>query len=101
MIAIAVSQAPVGIDLEPLGSISASDIDGLCPAWPDLDPTSKWTAFEAFGKLFSVGTALPMQKIETHSIAKDGLTVSIAGRTVRIALFPCKEHQIAVAEFET
>lgn len=101
MVAIAVSDHPLGVDLEPLGSVTASDIEGLCPAWPGIAPTSRWTAFEALGKLLSVGISIPADEVETRSVAAEDLQVAVAGHTVRIALFPCKDHQIAVAQFET
>ena len=100
MVVMAVSDAPIGVDLEPLGSVAATDIEELCPPWPALAPTSRWTAFEALGKLFSIGTAIPMREILTRSVGAETLHLSLAGREVRIALFPCKQRQIAVAEFE-
>lgn len=100
MVVMAVSNEPVGVDLEPLSSVLASDIADVCPQWDHLNPTARWTAFEALGKLFSVGTAVPVQAIVTRSVSACELRLSLAGRKVRIALFPCNEHQIAVAEFE-
>ena len=100
MVVMACSSQPVGVDLEPLTSVVASDIAGLCPAWTSLNPTARWTAFEALGKLLSIGTAIPVQEIVTRSISAHALSLSLAGHKVRIALFPCNDHQIAVAEFE-
>lgn len=100
MMALAVSHTPIGVDIELQNSIMASDIEGLCPNWLQLTPTSRWTAFEALGKLFSVGAAVPPEHIVTRSVAPDELQLSLAGRQVRIALFPCNDHQIAIAEFE-
>ena len=100
MVAMAVSPGPIGVDLEPLGSVVSADIEGLRLPWPALAPTLRWTAFEALGKLFSVGAAIPAQEIVTRSQTDETLRLSLVGREVRIDLFPCKQHQIAVAEFE-
>ena len=100
MVVMAVSNEPVGVDLEPVMSVIACDIADVCPQWDTLDPTARWTAFEALGKLFCVGTAVPVRAIVTRSVSACALRLSLAGRKVRIALFPCNEHQIAVAEFE-
>jgi hypothetical protein len=100
MVVMAVAETPVGVDVEPIGSVKASDIESLCPAWPDLDPTARWTTFEALGKLFSVGTAVPVEAVATLSSAPGERHLSWEGRKVRIALFTHSDHQIAVAEFE-
>ena len=100
MIANALSAAPIGIDIELRHSIAASDIEAVCPEWSGLDPTSRWTAFEALGKLFSVGTAAPAHDIALYAASPSELRVSLAGCKVRIVLMPYNDHQIAIAEFE-
>jgi len=100
MIALAVSEAPIGVDIEPLKAVAASEIEGLCPSWAGLDPTARWTAFEALGKLLSVGTAVPVGEIVTRATTIDELRLSVKGREIRIALFSYNRHQIAVAGFD-
>lgn len=100
MVALAVSNQPIGVDLEPNGSVLAQDIDAICPNWPALDPTTRWTAFEAFGKLVGRGLTVETNDLAAQEWTDHGLRLTWRGRKVRIDFFDYKEHRLAVAEFE-